>query len=550
MTPVAGIDIGNATTEVVIGHREGDEVRVLAAGRAPTRRGKGSPESLDGAARLLRRLERRHGVQVARAVAAPLRPVLTGGVSLPEATADTGRLWVVGAGSETAGGQGFGAGRPVLLGRPVGDGPVVVVVPSRTGYVAAAEAVSDLLSRTSVTAVLLESDEAVLVSHRLPESVPVVDEVPVEQVLGAEVVAVEVSSGGRPLQVLTDPFKLRTAVGLSQEELGHAARLAPLLFDTTNAVVGVGGAPPRRDDADGWIELADGRRLPFLAGHEEVASGTVGAARGYAVPPHLERHDVGDLWSVDLAAVARAVQARRASARSRPVGIAALRASAPYVDPSDALADLLGVPVVTVASEASAARAGALSTPGAGGDVVVVDLGGGTIDAMTSAREVVAAGAGDLVTTAVAALTGTTNAAAEWVKRGPAGRVEAPQVLLLEDGSRSFLERPAARETIGSLVVDGPAGMLPFSRSMAPGEWRALRLRVKVDVVGGNIARALRTLSAAPGAVVVVGGSAGDEEVLSAVSGALPAGTVVARGNVGGRLGHRYAVAYGLLLLT
>jgi hypothetical protein len=225
-----------------------------------------------------------------------------------------------------------------------------------------------------------------------------------------------------------------------------------------------------------------------------------------------------------------------------------MRASAPLADPGPALSDLLAVPAVTVASEASAARLGALSTPGTGSHVVVVDLGGGTVDAVSSSGEVVAAGAGDLITHCVAALTGSSTAAAEWVKRGPAHRVEAPQVLLGEDGSKGFLERPAPQETVGSLVVDGPAGMLSFSRSMAPGEWRALRLRLKVELMGGNVARALRTLAHEPRAVLVVGGSAGDEEILAAVSGALPPGTVVARGDVGGCLGHRYAVAYGLLL--
>jgi hypothetical protein len=84
---------------------------------------------------------------------------------------------------------------------------------------------------------------------------------------------------------------------------------------------------------------------------------------------------------------------------------------------------------------------------------------------------------------------------------------------------------------------------------MAPGEWRALRLRLKTDLVGGNIARALRSLEARFRTVVVVGGSAGDDEVLVAVTGALPPGTAVGRGNVGGTLGHRYAVAFGLLLV-
>ncbi len=84
---------------------------------------------------------------------------------------------------------------------------------------------------------------------------------------------------------------------------------------------------------------------------------------------------------------------------------------------------------------------------------------------------------------------------------------------------------------------------------MAPGEWRALRVRLKVELVGGNVARGLRTLGEQPRSVVVVGGLAGDDEILAAVSGALPPGTAVGRGDVAGTLGHRYAVAYGLALL-
>jgi hypothetical protein len=38
--------------------------------------------------------------------------------------------------------------------------------------------------------------------------------------------------------------------------------------------------------------------------------------------------------------------------------------------------------------------------------------------------------------------------------------------------------------------------------------------------------------------------------VLAAVGGALPAGTAVGRGNVAGSLEHRFAVAYGLLVLS
>src|SRR5205085_11633965 len=161
-----------------------------------------------------------------------------------------------------------------------------------------------------------------------------------------------------------------------------------------------------------------------------------------------DRHDVDDLWTVDLAAVAASVQARIGAASHRPVALAALRTKAPYADPASALAELLGVPVRSVVGEARAAWAGAMSTPGAVAASLVVDLGGGTIDTVSSSTDVVAAGAGDLLTEAVAALTGITSAAAEWVKRAPAYRVEAPQVLLAEDGTRIFQDRPAPNEAI------------------------------------------------------------------------------------------------------
>ena len=547
----AGIDIGNSTTEVVLARVTPGGIEVVATGRAPTRRAKGSPDSLDGAVALVRRLERQHRVRVTRAVAAPLRPVETTTATVPEERADTGPLWVATAGSGTAAGRGAGAGRPVRFGDPLPDDDlVVVVVPAATGFAAAAAGLTPLLQQGRLAAVLMEDDEAVLVSNRLDGDVPVVDEVDATAVLAAERLAVEVATDGRPLQVLPDPFKLTSLLGLAPERVDDAARLAPQLLDAANATVAVGGAPSGATGAaGGWIDVYGERRLPFLRGHLEVSAGAVGLARAYGLPPEDTGHSVDDLWTVDLGAVATAVQARRGGGLSRPVSLAVLRTDAPYRDPSGALEHRLGVPVRLAPSEAAAARAGGSSTPGAADDCVVVDLGGGTIDTVSPATEVVAAGGGELLTVSVAAFTASTVAAAEWVKRGPAHRVEAPQVLLGEDGSRSFLDRPAPPETVGALVVRGPAGLLAFHRTLAPGEWRALRLRLKVDLVGGNVARCLRTLGTAPRTVVVVGGPAGDDEVLAAVGGALPAGTAVGRGDVAGSLGHRYAVAYGLVLL-
>ena len=116
MTVAAGIDVGNSTTEVVLGRLTGDRIEVIGAARAPTRRAKGSVASLDGAAALVRRLQRHHQVDIDVAVAAPLRPVETSTAATPEQPARTGRLWVVASGAGTAGGLGVGAGRPHRLG--------------------------------------------------------------------------------------------------------------------------------------------------------------------------------------------------------------------------------------------------------------------------------------------------------------------------------------------------------------------------------------------------------------------------------------------------
>ncbi len=68
MPVIAGVDVGNATTEVAVlaGNRP------PGADRSPTRGGKGSAESLRGAAALVHRLERLHGWRVDEArIAAP-----------------------------------------------------------------------------------------------------------------------------------------------------------------------------------------------------------------------------------------------------------------------------------------------------------------------------------------------------------------------------------------------------------------------------------------------------------------------------------------------
>ena len=552
MSVVVGIDVGNSTTEVVLVHIMGSAVTVLGAGSAPTRRVKGSAESLAGAAALVRRVERVAGERAGVAVMAPLRPVQTSTVTVPEPSAVTGRLRLVAAGTGTVGGTGWGVGRPVLLGRETGGSDAVVaVVGPGTGYAEALPGLRELLAAGRLAAVLIAEDEAVLVANRLGADVPVVDEVDVDVVLPASLVAVEVAAGG-VLRRLADPLALVADLGLDEAERPDAARLVARLRDASSAVVAldeVAAASVAAPVAWATTEVgtpSEGARMPLLDAARLLRTLPVGGITAYALGAGLPSVAVDDLFAVDLAVVADAVVARRGAQQSRALALAALRTDARSTDPAEAMAGMLGIAVRTAASEASAARAGALTTPGCGPDAVVVDIGGGTIDVVSGERDVVVAGAGELLTAGVAALTGASLAAAEWVKRGPAVRVETPALLLGEDGSRQFVDRPAGRETIGALAVRGPSGLLAFDRVHSPGEWRALRLRLKAEVLGGNVDRALLSLGERPGTVVVVGGPAGDDEVLASVARAMPPGVAVGRGDVAGTLGHRYAVAYGL----
>jgi len=124
-------------------------------------------------------------------------------------------------------------------------------------------------------------------------------------------------------------------------------------------------------------------------------------------------------------------------------------------------------------------------------------------------------------------------------------RLEAPTVRVAETGERYLDETPAPSSAIGRLAVPGPAGLLGFGAELPAASWRAARWALKEAVLG----RALReTGLTLPTTLVVVGGPAGDDEALTAVSGLVPPGTVVGRANVAGALGHRHAVAWGLAL--
>jgi Diol dehydratase reactivase ATPase-like domain/DD-reactivating factor swiveling domain len=567
VTVIAGVDVGNATTEVVLVSGG----KILAAGRVPTRGRKGSADSLRGAAALVRRVERQAGCTVAEARIATLRAVGTAVVTVPDTVPPRGRLRVLAAGVATPGGTGTCVGAPLLLSGPNlpprrscpvpaaenHSGPLLVaLVPPGLRYHAAATQLRDLLAAGSpIGAVLVAGDEGVLVANRLPGGLPVIDQVDTVAAAACHLLAVEVRPPGHTLSLLTDPVALGARFGLADHEATDAVALAGVLADHSNAVVGLLTATPGVTEpgpGEPWVRTAGGGRVPLRTACPQLSRWPVGTVRAFGTVSG--EAEVDDLFAVDLAAAAEAATARHGST-GRSVLVASLsRASSPEAaSPAGLLGELLAVPARSPLSEPAAARLGALTTPGARGDAVVVDLGAGTIDVIAVDADVVAAGAGELLTAAVAETLGIPRAAADWVKRGPCLRVDGGQRFEAEDGSRGFLAAGAPASAVGMLAVEGPGGPLPFDRHHGPGEWRAIRIRLKLAVLASNFQRAVRTLGADASQVLVVGGPAGDEELLGIIARSLPEGAAVGRGHVGGTcegepLGHRYAVALGLAL--
>ena len=563
MTIYAGIDVGNATTEIVLVERSNTELKLVGHVRGLTRGKKGSRSSLQGAASYVRRLERSLGVKADIGFVAPLQPVETRSLKVELPNIDTGRLEILARDVSTPGRAGKALGRPFLLTKnePIDDrainDPVIVIVPRSIGYREATKTIGTLTSSgIKVTGVVAEGDEGVLIANRIDEAIAVLDQIRIDGLEDAALIGMEVAGPGHSLSFLSDPLALFSQCGLRDSERDDATALASQLLDASNAVVVLHDVERTNEQNLGaWLEI-NGAHRDLIGGIEELMRSGVGGVTAISLDGN-DAQVCEDAFGVDLADVARRAHIRLGSVESGSVVFSTLEQDPERLDHAAVLSELLGIPVTVAANEAQAARAGALTTPGARHDALVVDLGAGTIDVMTESSSDTAAGAGELLSACVAELLGVTRAAADWIKRGPSVRVEAPLRYETESAERAFFSDPAPADTLGRLACPGPIGLMGFDAPLSPSEWRALRLSLKERVIGANVNRVLASHPSANTHVIVVGGPAGDDELIAVLSRCLPDGAVVARANVGAdfveqgqpTLDHRYAAALGLVLL-
>jgi len=566
----AGIDIGNSTTEVMVAELSPDGVTPLLTRRAWTVGDKGSDESVKGAAHLVLNAEKSLGRHCDVLLLAPLQPVLTLSASIPPPT--EGRPILKRLDDPLAGtpsGVGFAVGVHVpwreLTRRVASAGDVVVSVPPGVDFEEAAAAIAAAQDAgLPIVGVVAAEDDAVLISNRIPLHVPIVDEADVDDLRPGEIIALEVAEPGARVQVLSDPVALVAAFRLAPDAASSLTALTTSLADARGAALALCPSVETQGDVteSGWLDYdgEDGAaRVPLSPRIVDYAQLVrPGSVRRLHIPPHTPLHAVlggvqervRDVFAVDLPSIREQFLPRHGSVDLGQVPLSVLLAQVDVGLPADRILErATGRPVRVVASEAEAAALGALTTPGAPGDAAVCDLGGGTIDLVCGDERITAAGAGELLTTAVAKALDLQMKSAEYVKRFSSFRAEGPHVVHYEDGSRGFVDAALPSDALGRLCYTRGRSCTPFSDLLAPEEWRSLRLAIKRGVIGASVSRCLTWLRARPHVVLLCGGAALDAEAVRIVGDALRgAGTTVGKANIAGAYGPRFGVAMGLLL--
>ena len=541
---VAGIDIGNSTTEIVIA--SGSEP--IAWDRRPTRGMKGSEASIKAAVSLLQSLQREHQLIIEKVVVAPWQPVETLTSTIHEPLPDTGRLQILKTAHQSVVGDGWAIGQPWLITQEaMSEVSLIAVVPSGVGFEFAAAAINrELANGSNIVGAVIADDEAVLVAKRVSADIPIADGVDTEIARTAHRLFLEVRPQNSSLKIATDVWALRSALELSEMDASPLNEIVRWVKNERTALIGLFSETQISNPTNnGFIDWIDGTTTELFEAIAKIENSLIGEVSRIAI---TEPVSTSDIWAFDITKVL-ADRGLRQVGHTRDLALAQL---SPHSSSSNLdLSEMFKVPVVVAESESFAARIGATSTPGVGSGAAILDIGGGTID-LISEVELSAAGAGELLTAAVAFALDTSRGAADWIKRGPAQRLESPQVLLSEDGSKNFVSEaaPYPASAMGSLVTPGPAGFLTFGQNLQPAEWRIMRQGLKQAAIGKNVARLIRSLESKTGTakdldLVLVGGPVADDELLPVI-GAIPGVKGIGRGNVAGKLGHRYAVAYGL----
>ncbi|HBW1628820.1 TPA: propanediol dehydratase reactivase alpha subunit PduG [Klebsiella quasipneumoniae] len=600
MRYIAGIDIGNSSTEVALATlNEAGALTITHSALAETTGIKGTLRNVFGIQEALALVAKRAGINVSDISLIRINeatPVI-GDVAMETITETIiTESTMIGHNPKTPGGAGLGVGITItpqeLLTRPA-DAPYILVVSSAFDFADIASVINaSLRAGYQITGVILQRDDGVLVSNRLEKPLPIVDEVLyIDRIPLGMLAAIEVAVPGKVIETLSNPYGIATVFHLNAEETKNIVPMARALIGNRSAVVvkTPSGDVKARAIPAGNIELlAQGRsvRVDVAAGAEAIMKAVDGCGKldnvtgesGTNIGGMLEhvRQTMAELTNKpsseifiqDLLAVDTSVPVSVTGGLAgefsleQAVGIASMVKSDRLQMAMIAreIEQKLNIDVQIGGAEAEAAILGALTTPGTTRPLAILDLGAGSTDAsiINPKGEIIAthlAGAGDMVTMIIARELGLEDRyLAEEIKKYPLVKVESLFHLRHEDGSVQFFSTPLPPAVFARVCVVKPDELVPLPGDLALEKVRAIRRSAKERVFVTNALRALRQVSPTGNIrdipfVVLVGGSSLDFEIPQLVTDALAHYRLVAgRGNIRGSEGPRNAVATGLIL--
>ncbi|EHL5329316.1 propanediol dehydratase reactivase alpha subunit PduG [Salmonella enterica] len=600
MRYIAGIDIGNSSTEVALATlNEAGALTITHSALAETTGIKGTLRNVFGIQEALALVAKRAGINVSDISLIRINeatPVI-GDVAMETITETIiTESTMIGHNPKTPGGVGLGVGITItpeeLLTRPA-DSSYILVVSSAFDFADIANVINaSMRAGYQITGVILQRDDGVLVSNRLEKSLPIVDEVLyIDRIPLGMLAAIEVAVPGKVIETLSNPYGIATVFNLNADETKNIVPMARALIGNRSAVVvktPSGDVKARAIPADNLELQAQGRtvRVDVAAGAEAIMKAVDGCGKldnvtgeaGTNIGGMLEhvRQTMAELTNKpsseifiqDLLAVDTSVPVSVTGGLAgefsleQAVGIASMVKSDRLQMAMIAreIEQKLNIDVQIGGAEAEAAILGALTTPGTTRPLAILDLGAGSTDAsiINPKGEIIAthlAGAGDMVTMIIARELGLEDRyLAEEIKKYPLAKVESLFHLRHEDGSVQFFPTPLPPAVFARVCVVKPDELVPLPGDLVLEKVRAIRRSAKERVFVTNALRALRQVSPTGNIrdipfVVLVGGSSLDFEVPQLVTDALAHYRLVAgRGNIRGSEGPRNAVATGLIL--
>ena len=598
MKLIAGVDIGNSTTEVCVGSvGEDGSFRFLASASRVTTGTKGTLPNVHGIRAALE--DAMYSIHQPLSALDLVRlneaaPVI--GDTAMETITETiiTESSMIGHNPSTPAGAGEAVGYLLFLeniwkGKP--GVPYIVVASSKFSYEETAARLNQHIPELDIKGVILQADEAVLVENRLNIRIPIIDEVRhISRVPEGKLAAIEVALPGTSIRMLSNPYGIATLLGLNAQETRMVTPIAKSLIGKRSAVVirtpngnvrenilpageiFIHGEREEKVNIDaGADEIMDTMRrageIRDIDGQQNTNVGNMFRRIRTSMTDVASSQDqdvrITDILAVDtLAPVEVSGSLAGETCMEKAVGIAAMVKTQhlPMQKIAEKLEEELHVKAVVAGVEAVMASLGAMTTPGTQLPLAILDMGGGSTDAAIlepdgSVRTTHQAGAGELVSMLIQTELGLeSRAVAEQIKTYPMGKVESLFHMRLENGSMRFFEESIDPRYYGHVVLLAKNEMIRIEEDIPMEKILEVRREAKRKVFVRNAVRALahvapdHDLKKVPN-VVLVGGSAEDFEIPEMLTEELAEYRIVCgRGNIRGTEGPRNAVATGLVM--